>query len=132
MKNRLLEIGDIMEFIEYSKCTTCKKAKKWLDERHIKYNDRPIKEQTPTYEELDEWIKKFNISPKKLFNTSGLKYRELNLKEKLDNMSYSEKISLLSSDGMLIKRPLLVSSKKILVGFRENEWNDYFDENVIE
>lgn len=121
-----------MEFIEYSKCTTCKKAKKWLDEHHIKYNDRPIKEQTPTYEELDEWIKKFNISPKKLFNTSGLKYRELNLKEKLDNMSYSEKISLLSSDGMLIKRPLLVSSKKILVGFRENEWNDYFNENVIE
>lgn len=118
----------MIEFIEYEKCTTCKKAKKWLNEHNIQYNDRQIKEQTPTYEELNEWIKKFNISIKKLFNTSGLKYRELNLKEKLEDMSDSKKIKLLSSDGMLIKRPLLVSSNKVLIGFKEKEWNDYFNE----
>lgn len=118
----------MIEFIEYEKCTTCKKAKEWLNEHNIQYNDRQIKEQTPTYEELNEWIKKFNISIKKLFNTSGLKYRELNLKEKLKDMSDSKKIKLLSSDGMLIKRPLLVSSNKVLIGFKEKEWNDYFNE----
>lgn len=118
----------MIEFIEYEKCTTCKKAKEWLNEHNIQYNDRQIKEQTPTFEELNEWIKKFNISIKKLFNTSGLKYRELNLKEKLKDMSDSKKIKLLSSDGMLIKRPLLVSSNKVLIGFKEKEWNDYFNE----
>lgn len=118
----------MIEFIEYDKCTTCKKAKKWLDEHNIQYSDRPIKEQTPTYEELSKWIKKFDISIKKLFNTSGLKYRELNLKEKLEDMSDLEKLKLLSSDGMLIKRPLLVSTNKILIGFKEQEWNNYFNE----
>lgn len=115
-----------MQFIEYSKCSTCKKAKAWLDERNIKYKTREIKEEIPTYDELNLWINKFNVPVKKLFNTSGLKYKELNLKEKLDNMSLYEKIKLLSSDGMLIKRPLLVNYDKILIGFKEKEWDEYF------
>lgn len=115
-----------MEFIQYEKCSTCKKAKKFLDDRDIKYKDRPIKEETPTYEELKLWIEKYDIPIKKLFNTSGMKYRELNLREKLDSMSDDEKIKLLSSDGMLIKRPLCVNDDKILIGFKEKEWLDYF------
>ncbi len=118
---------DVMEFIEYSKCSTCKKAKKFLDDNDIKYVDRAIKESTPTYDEISLWIDKFSIPIKKLFNTSGIMYRELNLKEKLDNMSDDEKIRLLSSDGMLIKRPLLVSDDVILIGFKEKEWKEYFD-----
>ena len=116
-----------MEFIEYSKCSTCKKAKKFLDDNNIKYVDRAIKENTPTCEEISLWVNKFSIPIKKLFNTSGVKYRELNLKEKLDCMSDDEKIKLLSSDGMLIKRPLLVSDDVVLIGFKEKEWKDYFD-----
>ena len=119
-----------MQFIEYSKCSTCKKAKNWLDNKNIKYLDRKIKEETPSYEELSDWISKYNIPIKKLFNTSGLKYKELNLKEKLINMTDSEKIKLLSSDGMLIKRPLLISKDKILIGFKEKEWEDYFNESI--
>lgn len=115
-----------MQFIEYNKCSTCKKAKAYLDEKNIKYIDRPIKEKTPTYDELTKWIKKYNIQVKKLFNTSGLKYKELNLKEKLIEMSDSEKIQLLSSNGMLIKRPLIISDNKILIGFKVNEWDEYF------
>lgn len=115
-----------MEFIEYSKCSTCKKAKKFLDDNNIKYIDRPIKEETPTKEELNNYIKNNNLEIKKLFNTSGLKYKELNLKDKLDKMTDSEKIDLLSSDGMLIKRPLLVDKDKVLVGFKEKEWIEYF------
>lgn len=113
-----------MEFIEYSKCSTCIKAKKYLDLKNIKYSDRAIKENTPTYEELDCWVKKYNVDIKRLFNTSGLKYKELKLKNKLNDMSYEEKLKLLSSDGMLIKRPILVLDNKILIGFKEKEWND--------
>lgn len=112
-----------MELIGYSKCSTCKKAEKWLNENKINFTFREIKEDTPTIEELNLWINKFNIPIKKLFNTSGLKYKELNLKEKLEGMSDTEKIKLLSSDGMLIKRPLLVSETNILIGFKEKEWN---------
>ena len=115
-----------MELIEYSKCSTCKKAKQFLDNKNIKYIDRPIKEETPTKEELKKYVEEYNVDIKKLFNTSGLKYKELNLKEKLDKMSYEDKIELLSSDGMLIKRPLLVDNDKILIGFKEKEWIDYF------
>jgi len=111
-----------MDLIGYSKCSTCKKAEKWLNENKINFTFREIKENTPTIEELNLWINKFNIPIKKLFNTSGLKYKELNLKENLDSMSDVEKIKLLSSDGMLIKRPLLVSDTKILIGFKEKEW----------
>lgn len=113
-----------MLFIEYNKCSTCKRAKKFLDDHNISYIDRPIKEENPTYEEISNWIKKYNIDIKKLFNTSGLKYRELNLKDKLTSMTDNEKINLLSSDGMLVKRPLLISDDQILIGFKEQQWNN--------
>ena len=109
-------------FIEYPKCSTCKKAKKWLEENNVSYEDRNIVEETPTVQELKEWIKKSGIETKKWFNTSGMKYRELNLKERLPSMSDEEKIELLASDGMLIKRPLLISDKVICVGFKEDKW----------
>ena len=109
-------------FIEYPKCTNCKKAKKWLEEKNIEFKDRNIVEETPTVEELTKWIKRSGLDIKKWFNTSGLKYKELNLKEKLLNMSEKEKIELLASDGMLIKRPILVSDKAIFTGFKEDKW----------
>ena len=110
-------------FIEYTKCSTCKKAKKWIEENNIEFLDRNIVEETPTVEELTEWIERSGLDIKKWFNTSGLKHKELNLKEKLINMSYQEKIELLASDGMLIKRPLLVSDNGIFTGFKEDIWN---------
>lgn len=109
-------------FIEYPKCSTCKKAKKWLEENGVEFTDRNIVTQTPTVEELEKWIQKSGQDIKKWFNTSGLKYKELNLKDKLENMSEKEKIELLASDGMLIKRPVLVSDKGILIGFKEEIW----------
>ena len=111
-------------FIEYPKCSTCKKAKKWLEENNIEFEDRNIVEETPTVKELTEWIKKSKEDIKKWFNTSGLKYKELNLKEKLLTMNEEEKIALLASDGMLIKRPLVISDKGILVGFKEEKWKE--------
>lgn len=111
-------------FIEYPKCSTCKNAKKWLIQNNIEFDDRNIVENTPTKEELEKWIKQSKKEIKKFFNTSGLKYKELNLKEKLPNMTDKEKIELLSSDGMLIKRPLLITDKEILVGFKEKEWEE--------
>ena len=113
-------------FIEYPKCSTCKKAKKWLVDNNIEFKDRNIVENTPTEKELKKWITDSKKDIKKFFNTSGLKYKELNLKEKLPNMTDNEKIKLLSSDGMLIKRPLLIMDNKILAGFREKEWEDVF------
>ena len=113
-------------FIEYPKCSTCKKAKKWLVDNNIEFIDRNIVEDTPTEEELKKWIKESKKDIKKFFNTSGLKYKELNLKEKLINMTDEEKIKLLSSDGMLIKRPLVITENKILTGFREEEWKETF------
>lgn len=109
-------------FIEYPKCSTCKKAKKFLDENNIKYIDRHILEETPNVEELSKWIKRSNLDINKFFNTSGIKYRELNLKEKLKTIRDEEKIKLLASDGMLIKRPLLITDNLILVGFKQSEW----------
>lgn len=111
-----------MLFIEYPKCSTCKKAKKFLDNKKIKYDERNIKDENPTEEELSKWIKKYNIEVKKLFNTSGMKYRELNLKEKLPNMTDEEKIKLLATDGMLVKRPLLINEDNIVIGFKEKEY----------
>ena len=113
-----------MIFIEYPKCSTCKKAKKYLDNNNINYEERNIKENNPSKDELNRWIKKYDIEIKKLFNTSGIKYRELNLKEKLPSMTYEEKIDILSSDGMLLKRPILITDKKIIIGFKEKEYND--------
>ena len=109
-------------FIEYPKCSTCKKAKKWLEENNIEFIDRNIVEETPTVQELNAWFKESGQEMKKWFNTSGLKYKELNLKEKLSTMTKKEQIELLASDGMLIKRPLLVSDKGIFIGFREENW----------
>ncbi len=109
-------------FIHYPKCSNCKKAKKWLEDNKIEFVDRNIVEETPTVKELTEWITKSNEDIKKWFNTSGLKYKELNLKEKLTAMDDKEKIELLSSDGMLIKRPLLISDKGIFIGFKEEKW----------
>ena len=113
-----------MLFIEYPKCSTCKKAKKYLDDNNIKYENRHIVEDNPTKEELKKWIKKYNLDIKKLFNTSGMKYRELNLKEKLQSINDDEKIEILSSDGMLIKRPVLITEDKIIVGYKENEYKE--------
>ena len=111
-------------FIEYPKCSTCKKAKAWLEENNINFEDRNIVEDTPTLQELTEWIEKSGLDLKKWFNTSGLKYKELNLKDKLGSMTDEEKIKLLASDGKLIKRPLLISDKEVYVGFKEEQWKD--------
>ena len=109
-------------FIQYPKCSTCKKAKKWLEENNIEFLDRNITEEIPTIQELTKWIKESGQEIKKWFNTSGLRYKELNLKEKLATMSDVQKIELLASDGMLIKRPLLISDKGVFIGFKENNW----------
>ena len=113
-----------MEFIEYSKCSTCRKAKKYLDENNIKYVDREIKERCPQYDEINTWINKYGIEVNKLFNTSGLVYREMKLKDKLKDMSKMEKIDLLAHNPMLIKRPILVCKDKILIGFKIEEWRN--------
>ena len=109
-------------FIEYPKCSTCQKAKKWLEQNNIEFDDRHIVENNPTKDELRKWIKQSGYDIKKFFNTSGMKYKELNLKEKLPNMTDEEKIVILSTDGMLVKRPLVITDKVILVGFKEKEW----------
>ena len=112
----------LMLFVEYPKCTTCQKAKKWLDENKIEYEDRHIKEKNPTIDELKEWHKKSGLPLKKFFNTSGLLYKELKLKDKLPTMSEEEQYELLASDGMLVKRPIIVKDDKILVGFKAETW----------
>lgn len=116
-------------FIEYPKCSTCQKAKKWLDENKIEYVDRNIVTETPTKEKLKKWITKSGLDVRKFFNTSGMKYRELNIKEKIKDMSEDEIYELLASDGMLIKRPLFISDTLILKGFKEKEWEQIKGEN---
>lgn len=111
-----------MLFIGYPKCTTCKKAKKWLDEHKIEYTDRPIKEENPTAEELRQWHARSGLPLKRFFNTSGMIYREMGLKDKLADMSEDEQYALLATDGMLVKRPLLVGEDLVLTGFKEKEW----------
>ena len=113
-----------MLFIEYSKCSTCKKAKQFLDNNNIKYIDREIKEETPTYDELSKWIDMYNIDINKLFNTSGMLYREYKLKDKLNDLTKEEKIKLLSENALLIKRPLLIGNDFMYIGFKEKEWNN--------
>lgn len=113
-----------MLFLEYPKCSTCQKAKKWLDAHQIVYTDRHIVEQNPTYEELKEWHEKSGIPLKKFFNTSGMVYKELQLKDKLPEMNEEEQLKLLATNGMLVKRPLLVSGDTVLIGFKEAEWNE--------
>ncbi len=110
--------------IEYPKCTTCKKAKKWLEEHGIDYTDRNIKEENPTEEEVREFHKKSGLSLKRFFNTSGMVYRDMKLKDRLTAMTEEEQYALLGTDGMLIKRPLIVAEDFVLVGFREKEWEE--------
>lgn len=109
-------------FLQYPKCTTCKKAKKFLEDNNVIFEDRHIVENNPTEAELAEWISRSGLEIKKFFNTSGLKYKELGLKDKLPTMTDEEKVKLLASDGMLVKRPLIVEDGRILVGFKEKEW----------
>ncbi len=113
-----------MLFIEYPKCSTCKKAKKWLDDHNVSYTDRHIKEENPTAEELQLWHQKSGLPLKRFFNTSGIQYRELGLKDKLPEMSEQEQIALLATDGMLVKRPLVVGEDFVIVGFKEGEWEE--------
>ena len=113
-----------MKFICYPKCTTCKKAQKWLDENQISYEFRDIKEDNPSREELDAWYRISGQPLKKFFNTSGLQYKALQLKDKLPNMSEEEQLDLLSTDGMLVKRPLLIGDDFVLIGFKEGEWKE--------
>lgn len=109
-------------FLEYPKCSTCKKAKKWLEDNSVEFADRHIKEENPTAEELSEWHKKSGLPLKKFFNTSGVLYKELKLKDKLPEMSEQEQLELLATDGMLVKRPLIIGENFVLVGFKEAEW----------
>lgn len=111
-----------MLFVCYPKCSTCQRAKKWLDEQHLEYTERHIVEDNPSYEELKEWYEKSGLPLKRFFNTSGLLYKEMELKNKLSLMSEDEQLKLLATNGMLVKRPLLISEDKVLVGFKENEW----------
>lgn len=111
-----------MLFIEYPKCSTCKKAKQFLDDNKIEYFERNIVSNNPSKLELDKWIKLSGKDIHKFFNTSGIKYRELNLKETLKELTYEEKLDILSSDGMLVKRPLLILDNDVLIGFKESEW----------
>lgn len=113
-----------MLFIEYPKCSTCQKAKKWLDAHQVEYTDRHIVEENPTYEELKQWYEKSGMPLKKFFNTSGMLYKEMKLKDKLPTMSEEEQLKLLATNGMLVKRPLIVTENVILTGFKEAEWTE--------
>ena len=114
----------MLKFICYPKCTTCQKAKKWLDDNNIEYELRDIKLNNPTYGELTEWYNKSGLPLKKFFNTSGLLYKSLELKTKLSAMTEDEMLKLLATDGMLVKRPILVGDNFVLVGFKEAEWRE--------
>ena len=114
----------MIEFICYPKCTTCQKAKKWLDDNKIKYNLRDIKENNPSFDELSAWHKASGLPSKKFFNTSGLLYKSMELKDKLPTMSEDEQLKLLATDGMFVKRPLVIGEGFVLVGFKESEWKE--------
>ena len=111
-----------MLFVGYPKCSTSQKAKKWLQEKGVAFEERHIVEQNPTKEELKEWQKRSGLPLKRFFNTSGLKYKELKLEDKLSEMSEEDQLALLATDGMLVKRPILVTEEKVIPGFRESEW----------
>lgn len=113
-----------MLFVYYPKCTTCKRAKKWLDEHQISYEERDIKENNPSLEELKEWYQRSGLPLKRFFNTSGMLYKEMKLKDKLPEMSEDEQLALLASDGMLVKRPIVVTKESVLVGFKEAQWEE--------
>lgn len=111
-------------FVNYPKCSTCRKAKKWLEEHDFEFESKHIVDDNPTAEELRKWWEKSDLPLKRFFNTSGMKYRELKLKDKLPSMSEDEQLDLLASDGMLVKRPILVADDVILVGFKVKEWEE--------
>ena len=111
-----------MLFLYYPKCSTCQKAKKWLDANHISYEERHIVEENPTYEELKQWYENGDLPLKKFFNTSGLVYKEMQLKDKLTSMSEEEQLMLLATHGMLVKRPMMITHDIVLVGFKEADW----------
>lgn len=113
-----------MIFVWYPKCSTCRKAKKWLDENGLQYELRDIKEQNPGEEEIRLWWKKSGLPLKRFFNTSGTVYKQMKLKDRLPDMSEDEQIRLLAGDGMLVKRPILVTEQQVYVGFKEQEWNE--------
>lgn len=113
-----------MLLVWYPKCSTCQKAKKWLDEKGAEYEARDIKEENPSAEELKEWHKKSGLPLKRFFNTSGMLYKEMKLKDRLPDMSEEEQFELLATDGMLVKRPILVTEEKAFPGFREKEWEE--------
>lgn len=126
-ENDIIECSDLigdeeMLFICYPKCSNCQKAKKWLDEHNIEYTERHIVEENPGYDELKEWYGKSGLPLKKFFNTSGLLYKEMKLKDKLPEMSEEEQLQLLATNGMLVKRPLVIDGNTVLVGFKETEW----------
>lgn len=114
----------IMLFVNYPKCTTCIKARKYLESRNLDFKSRNIKEDNPSYQELKAWYEKSGLPLKKFFNTSGTLYKSMGLKDKLPQMSEEEQLKLLSTDGMLVKRPILVADDKVLVGFRQTEWDE--------
>lgn len=114
-----------MLFLQYPPCSTCKKAKSWLDEHGISYTDRHIKEDNPSYGELKSWYEKSGLPLKRFFNTSGLLYKSLNLKERLPDMTEEDQLRLLASDGMLVKRPVLITEHAVLVGFKEAQWSEF-------
>ena len=114
-------------FLNYPKCTTCIKARKWLEENNIEFTSRHIVEENPTAEELKTFIKLSGLPTKKFFNTSGMLYREMNLKDKLTTMSDDEMVNLLATNGMLVKRPLIVGENGVLVGFKAETWSEFFD-----
>lgn len=116
-----------MQFICYPKCSTCQKARKWLDEQNINYTERHIVENNPSYEELKEWYGRGGLPLKRFFNTSGLLYKEMKLKDKLPTMSEDEQLKLLATNGMLVKRPLLIDENTVLVGFKEAEWSSLIE-----
>lgn len=115
-----------MLFIEYPKCSTCRKAKQWLEERGVEFTDRNIREENPTKEELTGWVRRSGLPLKRFFNTSGLLYKELHLKDRLVQMTEEEQLELLASDGMLVRRPLLIAENRILIGFQKEEWEKAF------
>lgn len=119
-------------FVQYPPCSTCQRAKKWLDEQGISYTDRHIKLENPTEDELRQWHRRSGLPLKRFFNTSGLRYRELGLSEKLPEMTEEQQYALLASDGMLVKRPVLVGPDFVLTGFREAEWSEKIKQALTE
>ena len=116
--------GKTLKVLVYRKCSTCLKALKWLEVNQVVFDERPIKEENPSYEELEAWYEMSGLPLKKFFNTSGILYKQMNLKDKLKEMSENEQLKLLATDGMLVKRPLVIGDDFVLTGFKEKEWED--------